>query len=65
MYRGAENRQTGVANGKVIEQKKDESKKRSSGSLFRRLFLRKKTVAADEVDAELAVPLSEVKTTHS
>ena len=63
--RGAENRQTGVVNGKVIEQKKDESKKRSSGFLYRiyrRLFRRKKTVAVNEADAELGVPLSEVKT---
>ena len=66
--RGAESRQTGVVNGKVIKQKNDESKKRSSGFLqriYRRLFRRKKTVAADEADAELAVPLAEVKTTDS
>ena len=56
--RSAENRQTGVVNGKVIEQKKDESKKRSSGFLYRiyrRLFRRKRTVAANEADAELGV----------
>ena len=66
--RGAENRQTAVVNGKVIEQNKDESKKMSSGFLqriYRRLFRRKKPVAADEADAKLAVPLSEVKTTDS
>ena len=66
--RGAENRQTAVVNGKMTEQNKDASKKRSGGFLhkiYRRLFRRKKTVSVDEADAELEVPLAEVKTTDS
>ena len=66
--RGTENRQTGVVNGKMTEQNKDASKKRSGGFLhkiYRRVFRRKKTVAMDEADAELGVSLAEVKTTDS